>query len=636
MLINIDNGGTLTDFCAFDGERLLFTKTLTTPHDLSTCFFEGLHRLSTLVYGEQDVARLLQETDHIRYSTTQGTNALVERRGPRLGLICAHQSALSELGGVGERAALFAALVGDRVQVVDPGLDDEALDGALTRAINELGAGGANRIIVSLDGDAVEAGERRYERVVLRRYPSHLLGALPVTFAAQMSRDSDYSRRTWSALFNAFLHPAMEGFLYGAEHRLKRFRTRNPLLIFRNDGGSARVAKTIALKTYSSGPRGGMEGARELARHYGLARLLSIDVGGTTTDVGVVSHGELEFEHYGSVEDVPVSAPLCRIHSEGVGGSSVIRAVNGVIRVGPTSVGAAPGPACFGRGGTELTITDVLLLTGMIDAATYFGGELALDVERARAALHDAVAAPLELGEDDALAAVEAAWIRQIVTGVEHLTGAAADTMLAGFGGGGPMLLTAIADALGIRQAMIPGMAAVFSAYGIGFSDLSQHYQAEIDSAEREALTAARDTLLARARRDMFGESTAIEDCVLGWSIVDLAGSGETVAWTDDAPAPAGLRGPLLVRLEASKAITRLTMQPDLQPAAAAATTDASRSLRSGGAIREVPLYQFSALEPGMYASGPCIVEHDFFTARVDAAWQFRVSSNSDLLLTRS
>ena len=225
-LINIDNGGTLTDFCAFDGEQLLFTKTLTTPHDLSACFFDGLGQLAILAYGEEDVARLLQDTDYIRYSTTQGTNALVERRGLRLGLITSSDTALAMLRTSNEQCALFDTLVGDRTRTVDATLDDEHLDVALTRSINELSSTGANRIVVSLNVEHCNAEERRFERIVLRRYPSHLLGALPVTFAAEMSDDPDYTRRTWTTLFNAFLHPAMERFLYSAERRLKQHRTR--------------------------------------------------------------------------------------------------------------------------------------------------------------------------------------------------------------------------------------------------------------------------------------------------------------------------------------------------------------------------------------------------------------------------
>jgi len=632
-LINIDNGGTLTDFCAFDGERLLFTKALTTPHDLSTCFFDGLNRLSELTYGEQDVARLLQETDYIRYSTTQGTNALVERRGPRLGLITSSEQARGELTR-GEQEELLDAIVGERFRSIDLSLDDAELDTALTRSINELGALGANRIVVSLDDDNPETAERRFERIVLRRYPSHLLGALPITFAADMSRDSDYSRRTWTALFNAFLHPAMERFLYGAEHRLKLHRTRNPLLIFRNDGGSARVAKTIALKTYSSGPRGGMEGARELARHYKLDKLLSIDVGGTTTDVGIVAFGELQQDHYGTVEDIQVSAPLCRIHSEGVGGSSVIRAVDGAIEVGPHSVGAAPGPACFARGGTDATITDVLLLNGMIDPATYFGGELALDAERARSALLQAVAEPLGIDADEVLVSVEASWVAKIVEGIRHLTDVDSDTMLAGFGGGGPMLLTAVADALGVAQAIIPGMAPVFSAYGIGFSDLSQHYQTQVSQPTAAALQDARDELLKRATRDMFAEGTAIADCELSFTIVSLDDES-VLGWSEQDTPPPGLNAPVLLRLEASKPIERLSFRSDATGDSKPATSSATRRITHRGEAGDVPLFRFCDLQPGDTAAGPCIIEDDYFTARIDTGWQFRMSGNRDLLLRR-
>lgn len=166
--------------------------------------------------------------------------------------------------------------------------------------------------------------------------------------------DDDDVRRAWTALFNAFLHPAMESFLYNAEHKLRERNARNPLLVFRNDGHSARVAKTIALKTYSSGPRGGMEGTRALAAHYGFEHVVSIDVGGTTTDVGEVRGGEVREERRGLVEGIRVSFPLCHLVSSGVGGSSVVRgAEGGRIVVGPESVGSAPGPACFALGVRE-------------------------------------------------------------------------------------------------------------------------------------------------------------------------------------------------------------------------------------------------------------------------------------------
>ena len=395
ILVSIDNGGTLTDFCAYDGDEILVTKAMTTPEDLSKCLFRGLAQLSELVYGNDDVTRLLHNIDYIRYSTTQGTNALVERRGPRIGLITSSGFDKDQFLSEEQCADLFETIVGNRVGSIDEGLSGNALDLALTKEVNQLGALGANRIVVSMDSADYISIEDSLQKIVLRRYPSQLLGALPITFAGDMSKDDDYLRRTWTALFNTFLHPAMEQFLYSAEHRLKQHRTRNPLLIYRNDGGVARIAKTIALKTYSSGPRGGMGYASELARHYGIKNLISIDIGGTTSDISTVVESALGEDTFGRVEGVEVSIPLSRIRSVGIGGSSIIREIDGVIAVGPKSVGAFPGPACFDRDGEELTITDVLLLNGLIDSSTYFGGQFSLNKSRAGTVLENKVRAPL-------------------------------------------------------------------------------------------------------------------------------------------------------------------------------------------------------------------------------------------------
>src|ERR1035437_5258649 len=142
---------------------------------------------------------------------------------------------------------------------------------------------------------------------------------------------------------------------------------------------------SLAPHTYSSGPRGGLEGTRGLAEAYGLQNVLLIDVGGTTTDVGAVNNKTIATDRHGSVERVSISYEASNVHSTGVGGSSIIAVQDGQIAVGPESVGAAPGPACFGFGGTRATITDVNLLLGVLDPQTYLNGEMFLGAERARA-----------------------------------------------------------------------------------------------------------------------------------------------------------------------------------------------------------------------------------------------------------
>lgn len=408
-LINIDNGGTLTDICVWDGKDFAFTKTLTTPFDLSQCLFDGITKVSAEVFGSPNLPDLLHTTKHIRYSTTQGTNALVERKGPMIGLIVDDAKVKNELRSTDSEITLFDDLVGTRVAVIDLSSNDTELDAALVRSVNQLTTDGAARIVVAA-GDGADGAERRLRRVLLRRFPRHLLGSVPMLYVSEFSTDRVRSRRIWSGILNSFLHPTMERFLYNAEDRLREHRVKNPLLIYRNDGASSRVAKSIALKTYSSGPRGGLEGTRALADAYGLNHVLMVDVGGTTTDVGSVKDGEILTDRRGTISDIPVSFPMSDVHSSGVGGSSIITVKDGVIVVGPESVGAAPGPACFGFGGTNATITDVNLLLGVLDPDTYLDGGFTLDADRARAAISAAVAEPLGISVDEALVAMESAY----------------------------------------------------------------------------------------------------------------------------------------------------------------------------------------------------------------------------------
>ena len=397
-LINIDNGGTLTDICVWDGGDFTFTKTLTTPHDLSQCLFDGIEKASTALYGAPDTERLLHATQHIRYSTTQGTNALVERRGPMIGVLTSIPDLATGMKTTPDEEHLFASLVDDRFAVVDLAGDDVEFE--VVQLVNRLATLGAARVVVAC---ATSEEERALRSILLRKFPRHLLGSIPLIYSWDLAGDRNAPRRAWSCVINSFLHPTMERFLYGAEHRLSTYRVANPLLVYRNDGASSRVAKSVALKTYSSGPRGGLEGTAALARTYGLSHTLMMDIGGTTTDVGTVTDEAIHVDEHGTIRGVPISYPMSNVHSKGVGGSSVISVQDGKIVVGPRSVGAAPGPACFGFGGRDATITDVNLLLGILDANTYMDGTFTLDPQRSRQVVTATIAQPrhyIPRGED--------------------------------------------------------------------------------------------------------------------------------------------------------------------------------------------------------------------------------------------
>jgi len=613
LLINIDTGGTLTDFCIVDADRIHCTKSLTTPFDLSRCLFEGLTKASRELYGVEDLRRLLLATDHIRYSTTQGTNALVERKGLRLGILCLQGLQVVDLTRDDDSRELYSKLIGDRCVTVDASLGDAALERASVAAVNGLAVKGAARLIVSGPASARGEDEQRVKHVLLRKFPPHLLGALPVLYGHELVVDKDDGRRTWTAIFNAFLHPAMERFLYSAEHRLQEQKIRKPLLIYRNDGGASRVARTSAIKTYSSGPRGGAEALRALAAHYGYNHVVGMDVGGTTTDLTVVEGGEIRTERHGLIEGVRSSLPLCDVTSIGVGGSSIINVRDGVIEVGPESVGSAPGPACFGFGGPSATITDALLVKGLLEPSTFFGGSMELDVSAACTAIASNVGEPLRVSVDAAAARMESAWVSTIVNSLRSATRATPDTVLVAFGGAGPLLASQIASAAGIARVLIPALAAFLSAFGVGFSDIEHEFEKVVDLSDDGEVQVARAELLERARRAMFAEGSELSECKI------------------DVSAANGI-----VRLRAVKSVPRARLHGEFGATASRAISpSARRRVLLAGRRRQLPLLSLEKGAGSTRGTGPIVLEDPYFTALVDEGWTFERSSGGDLLLMR-
>ena len=639
-LINIDNGGTLTDIVVGSGTDFTFTKTLTTPVDLSQCLFDGITKASTQIYGEAKLAELLHSTRHIRYSSTQGTNALVERKGPLLGLITDNPGLAGDLRASEDSASLFDDLVGDRVSLVPrEGAADE-LGRALVAAINQLTTAGAERLVVAA---ASLEREQLFKRAMLRNFPRHLLGSVPILFSWEFATDTSRTRQIWSGIINSFLHPTVERFLYSAEHRLRAHKVKNPLLIYRNDGASSRVAKSVALKTYSSGPRGGLEGTRALADAYGLENVLMIDVGGTTTDVGVVSNSTIATDRRGAVKGVPISYEMSNVRSTGVGGSSILAVLDGKITVGPESVGAAPGPACFGFGGQQATITDVNLLLGVLDPATYLNGEMALDAERSKVVITKTIAEPLGVSLGEALIAMEDAYSEAMAGAFADLVENARSTTVAAFGGGGPMSACSAARIAGVRHVLVPKLAAVFSAFGISFSDIAQTYETNITGADAEDVDVAMQAMEASAARDMFQEGHDLSDCTLEWKVITENPDGSSAHEApfaggsfEDSNVASGQAGQaMILSLRATFSLPHPTIKGGSPAQKCEAVTATTRNVRSSATqIDTIPVYQLEDQDPGATASGPAIVEGPFFTARVPSGWTLDISAAGDLLLT--
>lgn len=641
LLVNLDNGGSFTDAFATDGERVAHIKSPTTPHDLSQCFVDSLHRLSVELYGEADLAQLLGETDHLRYSTTSGTNAVVEHKGAPVGVMVDAGQELSLYGAaqtIGKSALWPAMVPGTPVGIGVSGqsVDEAALMNGFTSLISQR----ISRIVVALANPADEA---LVKDVVLERYPRHLLGAIPVLFSHELVRDEDCGRRLLSAVVNSYLHPGMEHFLYGAQRITKQHHLASPLLIYRNDGDSARVAKTTAIKTYGSGPRGGMEGGVAYAGIYQSAAMVAMDIGGTTTDISTVIDGAPTELAHGLVgdEEIPCSLAMGDILSIGYGGSSIFRVVDGDIVIGPESVGAAPGPACFGRGGTAPTITDALLLAGVIDAGLYLGGELQLDKTLSEDIIQQHIADALGVSLEVAVAKMIAAYDDQIAGHMSAMLSQrgldAERSDLLAFGGGGPMNASGVAEAAGFKRLIIPAYSSVFSAYGIGFSDLSHHYRVPLAEVVERGEDAVIAELRARARRDMYGEGVEAN----AWQeALAISGSRDgrlvTVPYAaGSAISGAGDLADAALQLTATHTLSHLGLQSGANSATRAAQATGEASINLGGQRLTVPVYSLRDAHPGDNGSGPALFRDAYLTCLIREGWAFQVSVNGDLIVEK-
>ena len=636
ILVNIDNGGTFTDVCISDGEKVVHAKTPTTPHDLTQCFLEVLKRGSDELYGKPDAARLIREAECLRYSTTSGTNAVVEHKGTPVALLVESGEEDNVYGAVARLGDhdLWRAMVPLNPIGISVSKSSDIDADELIAIVNQLLAKGALRLVVALRS---EGAEQNIKQLLLDRYPRHLLGAIPFLVSSELAYDGDLARRTITAVVNSYLHPGMEHFLYGAENICKEQHLKKPLLIFRNDGDSARVAKTTAIKTWGSGPRGGLDGALAYAQHYGLDSVVTMDIGGTTSDISVVTGQAVTMLAYGAIEGTPTSFPLPTIHSFGVGGSSVVRVDHGSIKIGPDSVGASPGPACYGRGGTEATLTDALVVAGVLDPDRYLGGEILLDRERAEQAVLNNVGKARAEDAPQAAAAIIKAFqgkiAEELTTTLERSGCAPAATTLLAYGGGGPMIASGVASSAGMKRVIVPRLASVFSAFGIGFSHLAHEHKIPLDSGV-VSIDALGEELEARVRRDMYGEGVDPASCSYSKSLWGAVGdiAVNRPLTTKKLKLDGELSDPRLT-VRAVFELPTFTLRANTEKKYSAANARGKAAINLGGKnAQELPVVDDGDLKPGKEVIGPGLIQGDYLTSIVEAGWRLRVSSNGDLI----
>ncbi len=487
--IDIDTGGTFTDgFFTADGQ-IRKVKVDTTPHDLTVCFSncieEGARNFDVTV------SDMLRNTEVIRFSSTIGSNTMITKSGPKVGLIVTKGFEDSLYGEKGHKESLFDFILSPTmVQGIEEAVDikGEATkdpDGEEVRgAVKQLLQRGARIIVVSLLRATInDANEKRVREIVADAYPSHFLGAVPLLLSSEVSASSDDILRTNTVVVNAYLHRDMVKFLYKADDYLRKRGYGKPMLVAHCVGGTARVAKTIALQTWGAGPAGGLAGAAFISRLYGIENAVSVDVGGTSTDIGIVRKGSYGYNYSPEIEGIKVNLPIIELLSIRGGGGSIVRlnANDKAVQVGPESAGGLPGPVAYDLGGTEPTVTDACLVLGYFDPDYYLGGKKKVNPEKARQVLQERVATPLGMGVEQAAHRVVEETISVAAEAISDILSKAVvrpkGCSLLAVGGGGGTLCHGIARRLGIDKVYSFTLSAVFCAFGLSTMNVVHRYE---------------------------------------------------------------------------------------------------------------------------------------------------------------
>lgn len=652
--IGIDTGGTFTDFVFVSPARIWIYKILSTPHNPGEAIRRGL-----------EDSRVLDEKLDVIHGSTVATNALLERKGAKLALLAT--AGFEDLLEIGRqtRRELYNILVEKRTPLVPRrlcfGLKERTLsDGRVLRPVE---GGEVDGIIRKLKKAGVESiaicllhsyANPANEEKLLRKLRPH---GFSLSVSHRVLREYREFERASTTAINAYVAPLVERYL----GRLAKDLGEDSVRIMQSNGGciSASSAKNNPVCTILSGPAGGVVGAKEVAAAAGFSRIISFDMGGTSTDVSLCD-GEMATTTESMISDLPLRFQIIDIHTVGSGGGSIASIDRGgALRVGPQSAGADPGPVCYGRG-EDVTVTDANLILGRLDPDRFLGGTMKLYPDRARRFM-DRFARWLELGVSELAEGI----IRVADTTMERAIRVISvergfdprDFALLSFGGAGGMHACSLAQRLRIPTVIVPKNAGVLSALGMLLSDTIKDYSQSILKPGAEVSLAELDRwfrpLLKRALQDLKREGFS-ERRIRLLRFLDVRYIGQsyelTVPFTpvyrrefnklhQRKYSYADEKRPVEVVNLRVKAVG-LTEKPalpeveSLGPDARAARLG-RRLMRFEGRDYRADVYNRELLGAGNFLSGPALVLDYESTAVVAPGFVCRVDKHGNLIITR-
>jgi N-methylhydantoinase A len=679
MRVAIDTGGTFTDCLFLRDGRIEILKVPSTPGNPAKAIADALDQIVSGA-SQTDAAEL-----DLLCGTTVGTNTLLERRGGRVALVTT--AGFADVLEIGRQARprLYDFLA-DRPEPLVPrgrrlGVRERVgADGKIvaplarvevSRVVERVRASRADSVAICLLFSFLRP---EHERLLARR----LRGAgYPVSVSHEILPEFREFERTSTTVVNAYLAPVMSRYLeeierhaqgaIGAGAAAGKTARGARVRIMQSNGGilSARVAAREPVRTVLSGPAGGSLGARQVAADAGYERIISFDMGGTSTDVSLIEGAALRTTNESVIAGMPVAVPMLEIHTVGAGGGSVARFDRaGALRVGPESAGADPGPICYGRG--ELpTVTDAHLILGRLGREGLLGGDFRLDEERTRDYMQRAIRGArgvrsIEQFAQGILNVVEATMEKAIrVISIERGRDPRDYTLVA-FGGAGGLHACTLAASLSIPRVLVPKFPGGLSALGILRADVVKELSRTVLLAVQSARSVARALRTAFARiehdglRDMRGEGFAARQVRIE-RLVDMRYVGQAFELT--VPARGDFIGAFHREHEqrygysdAARPVeivnvrARLTgVTPPLEwprqrlgKADSRAAMIARRSVYFAGQRRETPILAREKLRPGNRTVGPAIISEYSATTVLPPRWNARVDAFENLILASS
>ncbi|HKW67985.1 MAG TPA: hydantoinase/oxoprolinase family protein [Terriglobales bacterium] len=660
--VAVDTGGTFTDCVWVENGRLRMLKVFSTPDDPSQAIVQAVERS-----GLASALVLL-------HGTTVGTNSLLQRRGARVAFVTTEGFEDSIQIGRQARPKLYDFFFDPVQPLVPPRLrfgvrERTACDGQvlerpseaeLRRLRQALEESGAEAVAVSLLFSFVNPENERAVAQTLAGL-SNGKSDVPLSLAHVVLPEFREYERASTVVVNAYLQPLMQRYLENLGKRMAAGHGKASVFIMQSSGGITSLAAAAAepVRTVLSGPAGGVVGAAAVGRRSGYERIISFDMGGTSTDVALVE-GEPRAGNEAEVAGLPVRVPMLDIHTVGAGGGSIARFdAGGALRVGPLSAGADPGPICYGKG-EEPTVTDANLLLGRLPEDRFLGGEFSLDVERARRVVKN------WLQKNRSSLSVEqfaAGVIRVVNATMEKALRVVSiergydprDFTLVAFGGAGGMHACELAAALGIPRVLLPPLPGALSAYGILVSDIVKDYsrtvlwrasgklpepnlRRQFESFERQARSAFRAEDWAGAPR--FERSLDVRYRGQGYELNVPFTANALAAFHQEHQRRYGYSRP-----EREVEIVTLRLRARLPspkaPAAIGTRTTSGKKMERRRVIFDgravaTPLYERGTLAPRRTYRGPAIVVEYGATTVVPPGFRFRVDSRACLIIEKA